>query len=162
MSSVTFTTDVGGDGSIITDDDNATTGLGNGGALIRLVPMMQQVVNVAAFAVNAVKSALGGATTTATSITSLAIATGSKSLTLVETGKIYVNGQFVLLASTVSPSNYMIGQVTSFSGTALVLDVTVTNGSGTLANWTVSVTGKPPATGVSTGKSIAMAMIFGF
>jgi hypothetical protein len=52
MSSVTFSTTVGGDGSTVTDDDNATTGLGNGGSLIRLVPMMQQVVNVAAYAVS--------------------------------------------------------------------------------------------------------------
>lgn len=52
MSSVTFSTSVGGDGSTVTDDDNATTGLGNGGALIRLVPMMQQVVNVAAHVVS--------------------------------------------------------------------------------------------------------------
>lgn len=59
MSSVTFSTTVGGDGSTITDDDNATTGLGNGGALIRLVPMMQQVVNVAAYTVNAVDSVTG-------------------------------------------------------------------------------------------------------
>lgn len=158
MSSVTFSTTVGGDGSTVTDDDNATTGLGNGGALIRLVPMMQQSVAVAAFAVNAVTSALGGATTTATSTTSVIIATGSKSLTLSESGKGYVVGQFVLLASAVSPSNYMIGQVTSFSGTALVVNVTTTNGSGTLANWTVSVTGQPP----SNGKAIAFAMVMGF
>ena len=59
MSSVTFSTTVGGDGSTVTDDDNATTGLGNGGALIRLVPMMQQVVNVAAYTVNAVDSVTG-------------------------------------------------------------------------------------------------------
>jgi hypothetical protein len=52
MSSVTFSTTVGGDGSTVTDDDNATTGLGNGGALIRLVPMMQQVVNVASHVVS--------------------------------------------------------------------------------------------------------------
>jgi hypothetical protein len=51
MSSVTFSTTVGGDGSTVTDDDNATTGLGNGGALIRLVPMMQQVVTVASYVV---------------------------------------------------------------------------------------------------------------
>jgi hypothetical protein len=59
MSSVTFSTTVGGDGSTVTDDDNATTGLGNGGALIRLVPMMQQVVNVAEYTVNAADSVTG-------------------------------------------------------------------------------------------------------
>ena len=47
MASVTFDTVVGGDGSTVTDDDNAATGLGNGGSLIRLVPMMAQVVAVA-------------------------------------------------------------------------------------------------------------------
>jgi hypothetical protein len=59
MSSVTFSTTVGGDGSTVTDDDNATTGLGNGGSLIRLVPMMQQAVNVASYTVNAAESVIG-------------------------------------------------------------------------------------------------------
>jgi hypothetical protein len=160
MSSVTFSTTVGGDGSTVTDDDNATTGLGNGGALIRLVPMMQQVVNVAETTVAAATSSLGGATTNATSTTSLSIATGSKSLTLVESGKAYTIGQYVIIASTASPTNYMVGQVTSFSGTSLVVNVTVINGSGTIAAWSISVTAV--ASTVSTGKSIAMAMIFGF
>jgi hypothetical protein len=47
MASVTFDTVVGGDGSTVTDDDNPSTGLGNGGNLIRLIPMMAQVVAVA-------------------------------------------------------------------------------------------------------------------
>jgi hypothetical protein len=140
MSSVTFSTTVGGDGSTVTDDDNATTGLGNGGALIRLVPMMQQVVNVAETTVAAATSSLGGATTNSTSTTSLSIATGSKSLTLVESGKAYTIGQYVIIASTASPTNYMVGQVTSFSGTSLVVNVTVINGSGTIAAWSISVT----------------------
>ena len=140
MSSVTFSTTVGGDGSTVTDDDNATTGLGNGGALIRLVPMMQQVVNVAETTVAAATSSLGGATTNSTSTTSLSIATGSKSLTLVESGKAYTIGQYVIIASTASPTNCMVGQVTSFSGTSLVVNVTVINGSGTIAAWSISVT----------------------
>jgi hypothetical protein len=37
----------GGDGSIVSDDDSPTTGLANGGMIIRLVPMFQQVVNIA-------------------------------------------------------------------------------------------------------------------
>lgn len=158
MSSVTFSTTVGGDGSTVTDDDNASTGLGNGGALIRLVPMMQQVVNVAATTVNAATSALGGATTNSTSTTSLTIGTGSKSLTLVESGKAYTIGQYVIIASTASPSNNMIGQVTSFLGTALTVNIITTNGSGTLANWTISVTGQL----ASNGKAIAFAMVMGF
>ena len=73
MSSVTFSTSVGGDGSTVTDDDNATTGLGNGGALIRLVPMMQQVVNVASYVV----SVGGGASDDAIAAAASAVAAGS-------------------------------------------------------------------------------------
>lgn len=73
MSSVTFSTSVGGDGSTVTDDDNATTGLGNGGALIRLVPMMQQVVNVASHVV----SVAGGTGDDAAAAAASAVAAGS-------------------------------------------------------------------------------------
>jgi hypothetical protein len=165
MSSVTFSTTVGGDGSTVTDDDNATTGLGNGGSLIRLVPMMQQVVNVAETTVAAATSSLGGATTNSTSTTSLSIATGSKSLTLVESGKAYTIGQYVIIASTASPTNYMVGQVTSFSGTSLVVNVTVINGSGTIAAWSISVTAVanylPLAGGTMTGAITFAAGQFG-
>jgi hypothetical protein len=140
VNTVYFDPAAGGDGSTVTDDDNATTGLGNGGHLLRLVAAMQQVVNVAKSAVTAALSALGGATTNSTSTTSLLIGTGSKSITLVESGKAYIVGQFVLVASTASPSNYMIGQVTAFSGTSLTVNVTSINGSGTIAAWSISVT----------------------
>ena len=83
----------------------------------------------------------------ATSTTSLAVGTGSKSLTI-ETGKGFQIGQSVRIASTASPANYMDGQVTSYnSGTgALVVNVTAIGGTGTLAVWTISIL---PATGGS-------------
>lgn len=144
VNSVTFDTVVGGDGSTVTDDDNATTGLLNGGQLLRYVPTLQNVVSIANHVVSVATTALGGASTNATSTTSLAIGTGSKTLTLNEAGKGYVVGQFVLIASSANPSNFMIGQVTAFTGTtALTVNVTVTGGSGTMENWTVSVTGQP-------------------
>lgn len=40
---------VGGDNSRTTDDDNPTTGLGNGGFWTRLVPMFRNVVAIAKF-----------------------------------------------------------------------------------------------------------------
>lgn len=85
-------------------------------------------------------NALGYGSYNATSTTSLVIGTGSKSLT-VESGKGYVAGQVVMLASTASPSDYMAGRVTSYSigSGALVVNVTSTGGSGTVAAWTVSV-----------------------
>lgn len=86
-------------------------------------------------------NAVGYGSYNASSTTSLTIGTGSKSLTI-ETGKGYVSGQAVLIASTADPTNFMTGQVTSYnSGTgALVVNVTTTGGSGTVAAWTVSVT----------------------
>jgi hypothetical protein len=50
----------------------------------------------------------------ATSTTSLAIGTGSKSLT-VDTGKLYAVGQFVIAAALSGPTNYMSGQVTAYN-----------------------------------------------
>ena len=86
MASVYFDPLAGGDGSTVTDDDNATTGLGNGGALIRLVPMFQQIVNVALFVVtkavlavssaSTAVSAAATATSAANGITQLGSATG--------------------------------------------------------------------------------------
>lgn len=83
-----------------------------------------------------------------TSTTSVAIATGSKSFT-VATGKLLQAGQYVIVASTPSPANYMVGQVTSYnSGTgALVVNVLSIGGSGTLAAWTISLS--PPWTGIT-------------
>ncbi len=47
MSSVTFPPSVGGDGSTVTDDNNPSTGLGNGGHRTRFIPALSQMVAVA-------------------------------------------------------------------------------------------------------------------
>lgn len=47
MSSVTFPTDLGGDGSTVTDDNNPTTGLDDGGHVARFVPALAQTVVMA-------------------------------------------------------------------------------------------------------------------
>lgn len=88
-------------------------------------------------------NAVGGAfalSVTATSVTSLTIGTGTKSLT-VDVSKGYVPGMAVLIANTASPGNSMLGTVTSYnSGTgALVVEVTVISGSGTASTWTTSL-----------------------
>ena len=95
-------------------------------------------------------NAIGYGSYNATSTTSLTIGTGSKSLTI-ETAKGYVAGQAVLIANTAEPTNRMTGQVTSYnSGTgAMVVNVTATGGSGTFADWTISVTAVGAGGGVS-------------
>ena len=82
MSSVTFSVSVGGDGSTVTDDDNATTGLGNGGALIRLVPMMNQVVTVASYVV----TKAGDSSTSATAAAASAAAAAQSAINATNNG----------------------------------------------------------------------------
>ena len=88
---------------------------------------------------------------TATSTTSLAISIGSKSLTI-QTGKAFLaNTHFVSLVSNANSANFMAGMVTASNSAtgALTVNVTATGGSGTLADWNISLSGNPGATGVA-------------
>jgi hypothetical protein len=150
MTSVTFPPALGGDGSTVTDDSNATTGLGNSGHRARFVPALVQTVAMANSALNNATTAQAAAATAtaapgtnATSTTSLSIGTGAKTLT-VQTGKSIVPGMQVLIANTASPATqFMRGTVTGYVTGTGVLDVAVDYvfGSGTIATWTVSLTG---------------------
>jgi hypothetical protein len=154
MSSVTFPPALGGNGSTVTDDANASTGLANGGHRTRFVPALAQTVIMAgtsvtqatAAAASAVAAASSAASalvapgTTATSASSLTTGFGSKSLTLAQTGKAFVVGQWVSMSSTANPTLYwMAGAITAFTaGTgAMTVLVTAFNGPGTLSAWTV-------------------------
>jgi hypothetical protein len=72
MSSVTFSTSVGGDGSTVTDDNNATTGLREGGWKTRFVPCFTQQVAVANYIVTKAGEAATSATNAASSATAAA------------------------------------------------------------------------------------------
>lgn len=72
MSSVTFSPSVGGDGSTVTDDSNATTGLDGGGHRTRFVPALAQVVAVAAHTVTKAGEAAASAGAAAGSASSAA------------------------------------------------------------------------------------------
>lgn len=168
--SVTFSVGVGGDGSTVDDSTSSTTGLANGGHKTRFVPALSQTVAVAANTVTQATNASSSASAasasqtaaaasaaaaansassvaiTSTSTTSLAIAVASKTFTT-QTAKQYVTGMFVVAASAADPTNYMFGQVTSYSGSTLIVNVTVIGGSGTLADWNISLAGTRGATG---------------
>jgi len=168
MASVTFPVSVGGDGSTVSDDSSPTTGLGNGGHRTRFVPALAQVVAVAGNTVtqatNAAASASAASTsatlaqnapgTQATTTTSLSISLGSKSLTLAQTGKNFVVGQYVQIVSTASTDNWMVGAITAFtSGTgAMTVNVTHIGGTGTIAAWAVTP-GLPPNLPSQSGNS---------
>lgn len=89
---------------------------------------------------NALAVAMNLNDTTSTSTTSLLIEVASKSLT-VDISKSYQPGMSVKIARTASPSNWMLGDVTSYnSGTgALVVNVTHILGSGTYTDWTITL-----------------------
>lgn len=93
---------------------------------------------------NAYGGKLNSFSTNSTSSTSLAVGTGSKSLT-VTTSKSYVTGMYIRVVSTSTPTNYMQGTVTSYnSGTgALVFTSEIVGGSGTIASWTISMSANP-------------------
>ncbi|MCZ2397822.1 MAG: hypothetical protein LC100_14930, partial [Chitinophagales bacterium] len=101
------------------------------------LPTFSTEVNAEIYRINQI----GFGSYSATSTTSLTIGTGTKNLT-VETGKGFTAGQVIIVAETATPSNYMVGQVTSYSTStgALTLNAQTAAGTGTYTNWSISVT----------------------
>jgi len=83
----------------------------------------------------------------ATSTTSLAVGTGTKVFTT-QSGKQFSAGAPVTICDVAAPTvNVMYGTVVSYTGTTLTTSVGSFIGSGTLADWTIAVTGARGATG---------------
>ena len=97
-------------------------------------------------AASATSAASLAAGVTDTSATSLTIGTGAQTAT-VSAGKQFAAGQFVTLVSRAGNTNYMHGQVTSYSGTTLIVNVLDVGGSGTKTDWNVSISGSQGAVG---------------
>ena len=94
-------------------------------------------------------SALNAPGTNATSTSSVLIGTGSKTFAI-QTGKLFSLGQPVLVASSANPANQMTGQITAHdSGTgSMTVNVAAIGGSGTYADWVISLTALNPGTSV--------------
>jgi hypothetical protein len=98
---------------------------------------------------------LGDALYKLTSTTSLAIGTGSKTFTTQQNKDLGV-GSWVLAVSDAAPAtNFMVGQVTAYSGTSLTVLMTYSQGTGTHTDWTIRVASPPGSTGKSSGYSYA-------
>jgi len=169
VNSVTFLSSVGGDGSTVTDDSNPTTGLGNGGHRIRLVPSFSNIVNIAQNVVNNALSAAASAATalnapgtSATSTTSNDItgAVGTDKTFTIQTGKSLVPGMAVIMARTSAPATQaLVGVVKTYnSGTgSIVISVGSITGTGTsITDWTLSLTATV-AGSVGTSRTISAA-----
>ena len=97
----------------------------------------------AASAAAAAASALSAANapgTASSSTTSLTISLGTKNLTI-QAGKTYTPGQFVTVAYTAAPQNYMLCQITSYNDTtgAMVAEAIAVAGSGTYTSWSIGL-----------------------
>ena len=110
-----------------------------------------------AAATSETNAATSAASLTGTSTTSVGIGTGSKAFTT-QASKAFNTGVFVLVVSDADPTtNYMYGQVASYSGTSLTVTVSVTGGSGTYADWTIYVAGARGATGTASYSTLDIA-----
>jgi len=94
----------------------------------------------AAAAASASSAATYAAALSATSTSSVAIGTGAKTFTT-QASKQFITGQILVIASNALASNFMHGSVTSYSGTTLVMNITDIGGSGTYADWNISISG---------------------
>jgi hypothetical protein len=103
----------------------------------------------ATIAVTTIASVIASAATIATSTTSntVALATGSY---VIQTGKAFAVGQFIVIASTASPTNYMVAQITAYNSSNGALSIFASNigGSGTFSDWTISLTAASVANSV--------------
>lgn len=143
--SVTFPVSLGCDGSTVDDSESPTTGLDAGGHATRFVPALSQTILACQAAVSAASAASG--TTAATSTTSIAIGTGSKTFTTAASVAGFIVGNYVRITSAANSANYMYGQITGYSSTTLIVNVTDTGGSGTHTDWNITLSGFKGATG---------------
>lgn len=104
-------------------------------------------ISAAQAVISAAQAAQQANTLTATSVTSMLIGTGSKTFTT-QSGEQFIAGQFVTIANSVTPSNFMYGQVTDYSTTQLTVNVSAIGGSGTLASWLISLSGLQGVQGI--------------
>jgi len=90
---------------------------------------------------NALESSLTASVHFGTSTTSVLIGPGAKSFTA-STGKSWAVGAWLYIADTATPANYMIGNVTAYTGGtgALTVNVVQIGGSGTIASWSIGMT----------------------
>lgn len=91
-------------------------------------------------AASAVAASGYAASLSSTSTTSLIVSGGPKTFTT-QANKQYTAGQYLIASSSANNTNYMHGTVTSYSGTTLVMNISDVGGTGTYADWVISLSG---------------------
>ncbi|MEH2476254.1 hypothetical protein V1281_002577 [Nitrobacteraceae bacterium AZCC 2161] len=138
-------------------------GLAAGGHRSNFTPALQDVATVGAGistlatdAATSATSAANSATTAVAAATSLSgtsstpktITTGSFGPLATQTGKAWSVGSWVNARSAANPTlNYVVGQVTAYTGGNLTLNVTATGGSGNYSDWVIDLSSPPGQAG---------------
>jgi len=146
VDTVTFSTDIGGTGETFTSGSDPTTGMGDGGYLVRFFKILANVIAVAAFiatkaseAAASALTALNAPGTTATSVTSNDVtgAVGTTKTWQIQSGKTIVKGMVMTGVDSSAPSTRSVtGVVMDYTGTALQLKITSIVGTGTgIVTW---------------------------
>lgn len=103
--------------------------------------------NDAAAILAQVQNVASGVSFSTKSLTSNAIAVGTKTWT-VDAGESFVEGMPIYAVANGDPSRFMVGVCTSYAGTTLTVAVTQTSATtGTISNWNISIGGVPGVPG---------------
>lgn len=93
-----------------------------------------------------------------TSTTAITIGTGTQTFTLEEAARQFGLGNWIMVVSDADPVNdWMLGQVTDYTGDDLELNVTRVNGSGEHTDWTLSISGPEGPANAGTGDVVGPA-----
>lgn len=106
----------------------------------------------------ATSAIVAGSTLSATSTTSNTIGTGNFTF-IVQANKNFFPGQPVIAASNANGANYIHGIINSYSGTTLIITEQDNSGSGTHADWNISVTGTQGPSGGGTGTVTTVSVV---
>lgn len=99
--------------------------------------------------------AAGSSDVTGTSASSVAIGTGTKTFTMVETDRGWAVGARLRVSSDANPTtHWMEGVITAYSGVTLEISADLVAGSGSRADWTINMAGEP---GIVAGNTIFFA-----
>lgn len=84
---------------------------------------------------------LDNTVSTATSTSSVSIGTGAKTFTTIGSGLPFAANDFLRIFSSSNPANRMEGNVTSFSGSTLVMNISFNVGTGSPTDWVINYGG---------------------
>jgi hypothetical protein len=120
---------------------NGKYNLGSGGGGIESIVAGNNITVDDADPANPIVSAIAGDRYKTTSTTSHTIVSGGDLTFTVDAGLSYTVHQDVTIAH--NASNFMSGEVVSYSGTTLVVAIKHKTGSGTYSSWTINLDGIP-------------------